>query len=221
MRIGLFGGTFNPIHNGHLWAASKVKDGFNLDRVYLIPAAVPPHKTAGTLADADDRLQMINSAIAGLSGISVADVELRRPGPSYTIDTVRHFKKELPNDSRIFLMVGLDAFLEIDTWKSYRELLGQIAVIVMARPVETCPDTHQSRKVFEDYLKTTLSENYKLSAAGDSYTARGKHPIYFCDVKALDISSTLIREKVKAMQPIESWVPPQVAEYIQLKGLYA
>jgi nicotinate-nucleotide adenylyltransferase len=222
MYIGLFGGTFNPIHNGHLWAALKVKDGFNLDQIYLIPAAVPPHKTPGMVADADDRLQMINSAIADLSGISVADVELRRPGPSYTIDTVRHFKKGLQPDSRIFLMMGLDAFLEIDSWKSYRELLEQIAVIVIARPAETCPDAQQGRKILEDYLKTTLSENnYKLSAAGDCYTAKGKQPIYFSDVKALDISSTLIRKKVKAKQTIENWVPPQVAEYIQLKGLYA
>ena len=140
MRIGLFGGTFNPIHNGHLWAALEVKSGFNLDQIYLIPAAVPPHKTPGMVANAADRLRMIHLAIADLSGIAVADVELRRPGPSYTIDTVKHFKHTLKKGSRIYLVMGLDAFLEINTWKSYKELLEQIAFIVVARPSEASPD---------------------------------------------------------------------------------
>jgi nicotinate-nucleotide adenylyltransferase len=220
MRIGLFGGTFNPIHNGHLWAALEVKNGFKLDQVYLIPAAVPPHKTSETVTNADDRLQMINLAIADISGITVADIELRRPGPSYTIDTVRHFKQTLKKGSRIFLMLGLDAFLEIHTWKSYKELLEQIALIVIARPAEAYPQAQQGRKVLEDYFKSTLSADYELSARGDYYMAKGKQPIHFCDVRARDISSTVIREKVKEKQPIEDWVPPQVAKYIQLKGLY-
>jgi nicotinate-nucleotide adenylyltransferase len=220
MRIGLFGGTFNPIHNGHLWAAVEVKNGFNLDQIYLIPAAVPPHKTPGTVANADDRLQMINLAIADLPGIMVADVEVRRPGPSYTIDTVRHFKRTLKKGSRIFLMMGLDAFLEINTWKSYRELLEQIAFIVIARPTGAYLNALQGRKILEDYFRSGLSANYHLSAGGDYYLAEGKQPIYFCDVSAPDISSTLIRKKVKEKKAIENWVPLPVAKYIQLKGLY-
>lgn len=220
MRIGLFGGTFNPIHNGHLWAALEIKSGFDLDQIYLIPAAVPPHKTPGMVANADDRLQMINLAIADFSGIMVADVELRRPGPSYTIDTVRHFKHTLKKGSRTFLLMGLDAFLEIDTWKSYRELLEQIAFIVIARPTGAYPNALQGRKILEDYLRSTLSADYELSAGGDYYLAEGKQPIHFCDVGAPDISSTVIREKVKEKKAIKNWVPLEVAEYIQLKGLY-
>lgn len=220
MRIGLFGGTFNPIHNGHLRAALEVKGGFNLDQIYLIPAAVPPHKTPGMVVSADDRLQMINLATADLSGITVADVELRRPGPSYTIDTVRYFMHTLEKGSRLFLMMGLDAFLEIHTWKSYKELLEQSAFIVIARPTEAHPDAQQGRKRLEDYFKSTLSADYELSAGGDYYTAKGKQPLHFCDVNAPDISSTVIREKIKEKQTIGNWVPPQVAEYIQLKGLY-
>jgi nicotinate-nucleotide adenylyltransferase len=220
MRIGLFGGTFNPIHNGHLWAAAEVKNRFHLDQIYLIPAAVPPHKTSDMVTSADDRLQMINLAIADISGITVADIELRRPGPSYTIDTVQHFKQTLKKGSRIFLMLGLDAFLEIHAWKSYKELLEQIAFIIIARPAKAYPKAQQGRKTLEDYFKSALSANYELSARGDTYTAEGKQLIHFCDVSALDISSTVIRKKVKEKQPIEDWVPPQVAEYIQLKGLY-
>ena len=220
MRIGLFGGTFNPIHNGHLRAALEVKNGFHLDQIYFIPAAVPPHKTSDIVTSADDRLHMINLAIADISGITVADIELRRPGPSYTIDTVRHFKQTLKKGSRIFLMLGLDAFLEIHTWKSYKELLEQIAFIVIARPAKAYPKAQQGRKILEDYFKSALSADYELSARGDYYTAKGKQPIHFCDVITPDISSTVIREKVKQKQAIENWVPPQVAKYIQLKGLY-
>ena len=220
MRIGLFGGTFDPIHRGHLWAASEVIKRFNLDQIYLIPAAVPPHKTPGAVANADDRLKMLHLAIADLSGLTVSDVELNRPGPSYTIDTVWHFKNTLADDSRIYLIMGLDAFLEIDTWKSYAELLEQIAFIVMARPGADCPDADQGWRILENYLKITLSADYEFLNARGCYTSEGKQPIYIVDIDALDISATKIRQNLKTKQTIEDMVPPGVAEYIQSKGLY-
>ena len=220
MRIGLFGGTFNPIHRGHLRAASEVKKDFNLDQVFLIPAALPPHKTPGAVADADDRLKMIDLAIEGLSGITISDVELNRPGPSYTIDTVYHFKKKFVDDSRIYLIMGLDAFLEINTWKSHAELLEQIAFIIMARPDEDYSDAHQGWKILEDYLKLNLSEGYEFLAASGCYRSEGKPPIHIIDIDALDISSTKIRENVKKNKTIEHLVPARVAGYIQSKGLY-
>ena len=220
MRIGLFGGTFNPIHRGHLWAASEVIKRFNLDQIFLIPAALPPHKTPGTVANADDRLEMIHLAITDLSGLTVSDVELNRPGPSYTIDTVRHFKNTLADDSRIYLIMGLDAFLEIDTWKSYAELLDQIAFIVMARPNEDCPDADQGWKILENYLKATLSADYEFLTARTCYTSEGKPPIHIVDIDAMDISSTKIRQNIKTKKTIGDLVPPKVAEFIQLKGLY-
>ena len=220
MRIGLFGGTFNPIHRGHLWAASEVKKSFNLDQVFLIPAALPPHKTPGAVANADDRLKMIHLTIEGLSGITVSDVELNRPGPSYTIDTVYHFKKSFTGDSRIYLMMGLDAFLEINTWKSRADLLEQIAFIVMARPNEVYPDAHQGWKILQEYLKFTLSADYEFMAARGCFRSKGKPPIHIIDIDALDISSTKIRENIKKKKNIEHLVPAKVAEFIQSKGLY-
>lgn len=220
MRIGLFGGTFNPIHRGHLWAALEVKKDFNLDQISLIPVALPPHKTPVAVANADDRLEMIHLAIADLPGIIVSDVELNRPGPSFTIDTVRHFKKTFADDSQIYLIMGLDAFLEIDTWKSYAELLEQIAFIVMARPNADCPDADQGWKILENYLKSTLSEDYEFLTERDCFTSEGKQPIYIVDIDALDISSTKIRQYIKTKKTIENLVPPKVAEFIQLKGLY-
>jgi nicotinate-nucleotide adenylyltransferase len=220
MRIGLFGGTFNPIHRGHIWAASEVKKGFNLDQVFLIPAALPPHKTPGAVVNADNRLEMIHLAISDLPGIMVSDVELNRPGPSYTIDTVYHFKDTLADDSQIYLIMGLDAFLEINTWKSYTELLEQIAFIVMARPNEDCPDADQGWKILENYLKSTLSEEYEFLTPKSCYTLKGKQPIHIVDIDAMDISSTKIRQNIKTKKTIEHLVPSKVAEFIQLKGLY-
>ncbi|MGD2184515.1 MAG: nicotinate-nucleotide adenylyltransferase [Desulfobacterales bacterium] len=220
MRIGLFGGTFNPIHRGHLRAAAEVKKGFHLDQVFLIPAALPPHKTPGAVANADDRLAMIRLAIEGLSGITVSDVELNRPGPSYTIDTVHYFKQMLADDSRIYLMMGLDAFLEINTWKSHAELLEQIDFIVMARPNEDYPDAQQGWKILENYLKFTLAEDYEFLVTPGCYRSEGKPPIHIVDIDAMDISSTKIRERVKKQKTIEHLVPVKVAEFIQSKGLY-
>lgn len=220
MRIGLFGGTFNPIHRGHLWAASEVKKRFNLDQISLIPAALPPHKAPGQVAKADDRLAMINLAVADFSGFTVSDVELNRSGPSYTIDTIRYFKQSLGEDARIYLIMGLDAFIEIHTWKSHQELLEQIAFIVIARPGEGYADARQGWQILAAYLKSTLLADYQFGAADACYTSKGKQPIYIRDVKALDISSTKIREKVKKKQSIEGLVPPGVAGYIRLKGLY-
>ncbi|MGD9081584.1 MAG: nicotinate-nucleotide adenylyltransferase [Desulfobacterales bacterium] len=220
MRIGLFGGTFNPIHRGHLWAASEVKKQFNLNQIILIPAALPPHKTPGLVANADDRLEMINLAIADFSGLMVSDVELNRPGLSYTIDTIQHFKYTLTKDAGLYLIMGLDAFLEIHTWKSHQDLLEEIAFIVIARPDHNYTDAQQGWRIIDTYLKSTLSSDSQFDAERACYTLEGKQPVYVCDIKALDISSTNIREMIKKKQSIENLLPPEVADYIRLKGLY-
>jgi nicotinate-nucleotide adenylyltransferase len=172
------------------------------------------------VADASDRLAMINLAIVDLCGLTVSDVELNRPGPSYTIDTVHYFKNTLSPDARIYLLMGLDAFLEIHTWKSHQDLLEQIAFIVMARPGKDHSDARQGWRILERYLKSTLSADCQFDAARAGYTSEGRQPIYIVDIDALDISSTEIREKVKRKQRIENLVTPEVADYIQLKGLY-
>jgi nicotinate-nucleotide adenylyltransferase len=220
MRIGLFGGTFNPIHRGHLRAASEVKKFFHLDRVFIIPAALPPHKTSLTVASAEDRLAMIKLAISGKSGLTVSDVELKRSGPSYTIDTVYHFRGTQPDDAQIYLIMGLDAFLEIDTWKSYLELLAHVSIIVMARPNGRHQSVQQGWEILADYLKSNISADYRFASAQDRFISESLQPIYICDIKALDISSTQIRQTVKQHQTIENWVSARVAEYIQNKGLY-
>ncbi len=220
MRLGLFGGTFNPIHLGHLRAAVEVREGFELDEIFLIPAALPPHKASGEVAASADRLQMLNLALGVDTDIKVSDVELKRSGPSYTIDTVQHFKQTLPAETRLHLIMGLDAFLEIDTWKSYRELLTQIPLIVINRPNPGKLMSGVPWKIMDEFISAKLSGDFSFSASRSAYLARDQKPIYVFEVTALDISSTRIRRQISRDRSINYLVPQKVAEYIRNKGIY-
>lgn len=220
MRIGLFGGTFDPIHIGHLRAAMEVKQGFDLDQIVFIPAALPPHKTQGAVSDAADRLEMVGLAVRGHSGFTVSDVELKRSGPSYSIDTINHFKRSTSKDTGIFFISGLDAFLEIDTWKSYTELFKQVAFIVIARPMFDYKDLSSRWVRLEDFIKSKISNEYKFSDSSACFVHSKKKPIYIFDVTALDISSTRIRDLIKRGQSINFLVPEDVEKYIHNRGLY-
>jgi nicotinate-nucleotide adenylyltransferase len=220
MHIGLFGGTFNPVHIGHLRAALEVKEGFDLDQVILIPAALPPHKMPGDVADAADRLHMLNQALEDSPGLTISDVELKRSGPSYTIDTVQHFKRTLPDQSRIYLIMGMDAFLEIDTWKSYDELLLQIPFIIINRPKSGSAVSDSGWKFMENFLASKISADYVFSESQSCYRAQNKQPIYVFEVTSLDISSTRVRNLSNTGRSIEYLVPQKVAEFINSKGLY-
>jgi nicotinate-nucleotide adenylyltransferase len=220
MRIGLFGGTFNPVHFGHLRAALEVKAGFDLDEVILIPAALPPHKTPGEVADAADRLQMLNLALEDSPGLKLSDVEIKRSGPSYTIDTVLHFKHTLPDQSRIYLIMGLDAFLDIDTWKSYDELLFKIPFIIINRPKSGITGDDFDWKFMENYVTSKISTDYVFSASQSCYRAKNKQPVYVFEVTVLDISSTRVRNLINEDRSIRYLVPRKVAEFINSKGLY-
>ena len=220
MRIGIFGGTFNPVHFGHLRSALEVKEGFELDEIILIPAALPPHKSAGEVVDAADRLHMLSLALEDSPGIRISDVELKRAGPSYTIDTVQHFKRTLPAESLIFLIVGLDAFLEIDTWKSYDELLRQVPFIIINRPKTGSSADGFRWKSLEDYLKAKVSADYTFVESRNGFRSPTKQQVHVFEVTALDISSTGIRKLVKEGRPIDYLVPQKVAEFIKSKGIY-
>lgn len=220
MHIGLFGGTFNPIHLGHIQVVHEVKQGFVLDRIILIPSALPPHKEPGGVADARDRMEMIRLAIGDYPDFTVSDVELKRSGPSYTIDTVRHFKAALPDDSTLYLILGLDAFLEIDTWKSYMDLFLLVPFIVMARNIAGDSDTVLRWQTLEAYLKARISEGYQFSASRSCYVHDENQPVFVYNVTPVDISSTKIRRLIKKGSTIESLVPKIVADFIKTKGLY-
>jgi nicotinate-nucleotide adenylyltransferase len=220
MRIGLFGGTFDPIHIGHLRAAAEVKQGFDLDRIVFIPAALPPHKTRATVTDAADRLKMVELAVSGLSGFEVSDVELKRAGPSYSIDTIDHFKRIAPGGSGLFFITGLDAFLEIDTWKSYSDLLERVAFIVIARPLVDGSGAESRWIRLEKFIKSKISDAYEITDAPARFVHSEAKPIYIFDVTALDISSTRIRELIRKDQSVKFLLPAEIENYIYSRGLY-
>jgi len=220
MKIGLFGGTFNPIHFGHLRAALEVKEGFGLDQVLLIPAAIPPHKDCGALAAAADRLRMIELAAEGEPGIAASDVEIRRGGSSYTIDTVRQFRSELPAGAALYLIAGLDAFLEIDTWKSFRELLALVPVIVISRPDASDRSAGSDREAVARLFRSRISSRCTLSGDPAGFSAEGVRGVTVFPVTALDVSSSRIRDLAAAGRSLRFLVPEKVRHYIQAKGLY-
>jgi len=137
MRIGLFGGTFNPIHRCHLEAAMHAKSRLRLGRILFIPSGDPPHKGNGSLASARDRYEMVRLATAGHAGLDVSDIEIRRPAKSYSIDTLQEIRKQLGPDAELFFIIGLDAFLELPTWKQAPDLLRSCHFVVLGRPGAT------------------------------------------------------------------------------------
>lgn len=219
-RIGLFGGTFNPIHLGHLRSAQEVLEAFDLQRILLIPSALPPHKQPEFLASAADRLAMIRQATRGHTGLSASSVEIKRPGPSYTIDTVRFFKSKLPSATRLFLVVGLDAFLEIDSWKACRDLFRLTPFIVMIRPEAAAETDNQTFKRVETLLQAAISPSYGFRPAPDRIADAHFQPVYFMNVTPLSISSTRIRAALRQGRSIRYLVPERVEAYIREKGIY-
>jgi len=221
MRIGLFGGTFNPIHHGHLRAAKEVQEGFNLKKLYLIPSALPPHKDMQDVVSATDRINMTRLAVQDLPDFILSDVELKRAGPSYTIDTVRYFKNQLESDSTLFLILGLDAFLEIDTWKSYKQLFQMIPMIVMTRPLPAVGSNHIEWKNMTEMIQTKISGSYQFSEKKGCYRHDRHYPVYRHTISMLDISGTKIRNLVQQKRSIRFLVPGSVENYIHERGLYA
>lgn len=224
MQIGLFGGTFNPVHFGHLRTILEVRESFGLDRVYFIPSATPPHKTSEEIADALDRYRMLLLAVKNEKGFEVSDVELDRSGPSYSIDTVTHFQTSFPKETRLFMILGLDAFLEIDTWRAYQEFFDRVPIVVMTRPTAAPPIEPGidpgGKNAVGKYLKEKISDRYRFSEERSCYLHDEKQPIYPVAVTTLDISSTMIRKKLRERKSIRYLAPDGVVSYIRSKGLY-
>jgi len=221
-RTGLFGGTFNPIHMGHLRMAEEVKEGFCLNGgVCFIPAALPPHKAAAELVGAADRYEMIGRAIASNPGFSVSDAEIRRQGRSYTIDTVAAFQDNTGRDAAFYLIIGMDAYYEIETWKDYDALFDRIAFIVMPRPGEAGDADRTTLEAMARHAHRHVDKAYEIDADGKCLIHPRKKPVYLQPVTQLDISSTRIRSLVKAGQSIKYLVPEGVEEYIRTKDFYA
>lgn len=216
LRIGLFGGTFNPIHIGHLRAGIEVKEAFGLDRLVWIPSARPPHKSVNDVAQAQHRLEMVRRSVQGIAGFDVSDVELKQTGPSYTINTLRHFQSKFGPESELYFVVGQDAFDEVPTWMSYQDLFAVSNFIVMARPRAD----HCELKFLESFIQEQVSDEYKASVGALCYTHPRWRSIFLLNITQIDVSASNVRDRIRHGNSIRFLVPQVVEEYIMEKALY-
>ena len=191
-----------------------------MERIWITPASTPPHKEMQNVAGAQDRLEMIRLAVEGNSLFSVTDVELRRSGPSYTIDTLGYFESILPDDSRLYFIMGMDAFLDIETWKSFKELFRVAPFIVMSRPGSTDSKGDDEWKAARDVLTSKVSSEYAYDSERNAFFHPEKKAVFLFQVTPVDVSSTMIRARIKQGLTINGLVPEKVKEYIKIKGLY-
>lgn len=218
MRIGLFGGTFNPVHSGHVQVVLDIGRRFDLDRIIFIPCHIPPHKDPGQIADSSARYDMVRLAVEGYRGLSASDVELRRRGMSYTIHTLEHFRGKFTSNCELFFILGVDAFMETDTWNSFDRLFSSFSFIIMPRGGSN-PHANLPENIL-GYLRERISPGYEYDQGGFFFRKSLAARIYLSDIEPVDLCSTLIRKTVRAGGDITTMVPPKVARYIKTRGLY-
>ncbi|MGD0565699.1 MAG: nicotinate (nicotinamide) nucleotide adenylyltransferase [Candidatus Goldiibacteriota bacterium] len=193
-NIGIFGGTFNPPHLGHLALAKEAQKEFSLDKIFFIPAFIPPHKEPRNVIDAEHRLAMVKLLINGDSGLFLSDYEIKKRSVSYSIETIRHFKEEYPS-SKIHFLIGSDAFYHIDTWKESQELLKIIDFIIFPRAGNT---------------KEMIAKKFgNLS-----------NVVYWAHTSLVHISSTDIRYRLRSGEECSIELGAGVAAYIKENKLY-
>ncbi len=212
-KIGLFGGTFNPIHLGHLRSAEEICESFELDRLIFIPASYPPHKDKGDILPASWRVEMVRLAIADNPRFALSEVELRRPGKSYSVETITHFRQQFGPGGELFFILGLDAFLEINTWKDYAALFALCHFIVMTRP-------GFEKNFTPEHLPVEMAGDFCYDAAKGGYAHRAGFSVFPKEITALDISSTKIRENIRKHRSVKYLLPEPVAAYIFQNNLY-
>lgn len=211
--VALFGGTFDPFHNGHLRMAIEVKEALAVPRVVLLPAHHPPHKPARPISEPRHRLAMTAAGAAGMPGIEVSDIEIRREGPSYSLLTVSEFRRAEPRAGILFVL-GADSFSEVSTWHRYEELLSACDFVLLPRPgAGTEPAAPAGVRIEKE-------EPHCYSWVGKSYRLPGGRRLFCPSLPTLDISSSSIREKVRTGKSIRGLVPPEVERYISEYGLY-
>jgi nicotinate-nucleotide adenylyltransferase len=197
MSVGVLGGTFDPIHIGHLFIAEEVYAALRLAKVYFAPAREPPHKAGEPVTSIEHRVAMVRAAIASNDHFALSLVDVNRPGPSYSVDTLRLLRKEWGTDVQLFFIMGLDSLLDLPQWHQPQELIRLCELAVVGRP-GYYPDIN------------ALEE-----------TVPGlREKIHFVSSPTLNISSSDIQRRVRAAHPIRYLVPETVREYIYQHGLY-
>jgi len=213
-RIGLFGGTFNPVHSGHLKAAEIVQKRFLLDKILFIPSYIPPHKDTAEIASPAHRLKMVEIALRSFSHFIPCSIEIDAEEKSYSIITINRIKKLYPK-SWIFFILGIDAFLEVDTWKDYEQLLEQCFFVVISRPGYIL---NEAKKTLERKNREKMCMLSKSESVKDEMLLSFR--IFLLPIDALDIASTEIRGIIKRGDSIKDMVSEGVEAYIGENRLY-
>lgn len=213
MKWGLLGGTFDPIHLGHLRCAEEILEIFELEKIIFVPASRPPLKTRTDIAPLPHRMQIVRLATSGNRSFDVSDIENRREGKSYSIETVKYFLKEYGKDLTLFFILGQDAFQGITMWKDWEKLLLLCNFVVMTRP-------GYKIKRLEELLPHDFASQFKYNKDTDGFKGPTEHSIFFREVTFLDISSTDIRDRVKNGKSIKYIAPEVVCDYISKHLLY-
>lgn len=206
--LGVFGGTFDPIHFGHLRPALELKEALGLEEVRFVPCRVPPHR-AQPVAPAEVRARMVSLAIEGVSGFRLDRRELGRSGPSYTLDTLAELRKEYPNRQLVLLM-GADAFLGLPGWHRWRELLELAHIAVAHRPGWSLQGAEGLNELADG----------RLAAEPTALTVAPSGRIVLVEVTQLEISATAVRAAAAAGNDVRFLVPEVVREFIEKSGCY-
>jgi len=210
-RLGILGGTFDPIHLGHLDAADAARAALALDEILVIPAHDPPHRSVDPRVTTYHRFALVSLAIADREGYRVSDAELVRPGPSYTADTLRDLQAQGWRASQLFFILGTDAFTEIANWHAYPALLDLAHFVVIARPGTTIEQATDRVPALRPRV---------CSPASMPPDTMGQTRIVLVEARTRDVSSTEIRRRLAAAQSIDDLVPTSVARHILTHRLY-
>jgi len=213
VKIGLFGGTFNPIHCGHLKAAEEIIEKIKLDKICFIPSNIPPHKEENELADANQRFKMVESAIRGKDKFCISDYEILKKEKSYTVDTLKHFKGKFPGHEMYFI-VGHDIFNPIETWKDFKELFELSNFIVISRPGVSDANDQLPLAIKDEF------RYYREESEIKYYKHKSSKLLIKTQIKGLEVSSSEIRKLTKSKKPIKELVPLPVEHYILNNNLY-
>lgn len=216
MKLGVYGGTFDPIHNGHLHVAERLSTRFTFDRLLLIPAGVPPHKRNRSITDAYHRYAMTALATEGRPGWVPSTLEIEDDAPDYTVDTVARLHRLFPQSEPLYFIMGADSFDDLPSWREYLRLIESCHIIVTARPGYDLDDSHlpeHVRRRIVDLRDDDIS-------AGVTRTSEYHTSIFLTDDAFIDISSTAVRDRARAGHPLDGVVPAAVGEYISKQELY-
>ncbi|MGL4638648.1 nicotinate-nucleotide adenylyltransferase [Shewanella sp.] len=213
MRIGILGGTFDPIHYGHIRPAMEVKAALGLDKILLMPNHIPPHKCQPHCTSAQ-RLEMVARACAELSGFELCDIEVKRDSPSYTVVTLKHLRERYPND-QLFFILGMDAFLQLPSWHNWQQLFDLTHFVLCERPGWTLTKDHPMWPILEQRRVPNNSRHLKeppqIPPTGG---------IFCVQITAQDISSTDIRAQLARGKIPQDALLPSTVNYIQKQKLY-